>query len=71
MIDKARKEHVELGRGFEQIILMMVGIPCQLLFIFMLDVEIQPPHPVKGLFLVLTMLLTEHVNTPGEYIQML
>lgn len=49
-------------------------IACQLLFSFQKNSEgppTTPRPPVKGLFLVLNMLLTEHVNTPGEHIQML
>lgn len=49
------------------------GIPCQQLFSFQKDAEDPAPPSSKGtfLFLVLNMLQTEHVNTPGEHIQML
>lgn len=73
MIRKVEK--LEGRADFEQIIAMKDwgGFPCQLLFFSpKKHVEHRAPLPkAKALFLVLNMLQTEHVNTPGEHIQML
>lgn len=48
------------------------GDPLSATFLFQKDAEDLHSSPqLKGLSPVLNMLQTEHVNTPGEHIQML